>query len=325
VIPKIILCSDRYADIPAPVNSVLEFYDGKISFCGSRNDYETLVETRKKESSADTESERSEFKSAAREFSKEMLIQDSGKPHNSQEAAQNETLIDMHNVNVAWGDNHVLKNLSWRVTRGAHWFIRGPNGSGKTTLLELITGDNMQVFSNDVFLFGKKRGSGETLWDIRKKLGIVSYRLHLEYRMVGGTTVEDTVVSGFHDSIGLYEPKTDLEKIAAKKWLSIAGFSGRENDSFSSLSYGEQRAVLILRATVKNAPILILDEPCHGLDEDARTMILDLLETVAEEGGSTMLHVTHDPDEMLTCEKNILELCPGESPMYRIMYVEAAT
>jgi molybdate transport system ATP-binding protein len=205
------------------------------------------------------------------------------------------------------------------VDAGAHRFIRGPNGTGKTTLLELITGDNLQVFSNDVYLFGAKRGSGETLWDIRKKLGIVSYRLHLEYRMVGSTSIEDTVVSGFHDSIGLYEPKTDLEKIAAKKWLSNAGFSGRENAAFSSLSYGQQRAVLILRAAAKCPPLLILDEPCHGLDEDARTMILDLLETIADEGSSTMLHVTHDPTEMLACEKHILELRPGEEPMYAVI------
>ena len=137
------------------------------------------------------------------------------------------------------------------MNKGEHWLIRGPNGSGKTTFLELITGDNMQVFSNDIKLFGARRGSGETIWDIKRKLGIVSYRLHVEYRMVNSTTLENVIISGFRDSIGLYEAATDVEKAAAKKWLQLGGFAGREKEAFGSISYGEQRAILILRAAVK--------------------------------------------------------------------------
>ena len=196
--------------------------------------------------------------------------------------------------------------------------IVGPNGSGKTTFLELITGDNMQVFSNDIKIFGARRGSGETIWDIKKKLGIVSYRLHVEYRMVGSSLLS-VIVSGFKDSIGLYEKATDVEIAAAKKWLELGGFTGRENESFNNLSYGEQRAVLILRAVVKAPQILILDEPCHGLDESFRQKILDLLEIVAQSGTTTLLHVTHDPTEALAAEKHILEFHPGESPMYKII------
>ena len=216
----------------------------------------------------------------------------------------------------------VLKDFSWEVLPGEHWFIRGPNGSGKTTLLELITGDNKQVFCNDVWLFGQKRGTGESIWDIKKNLGIVSYRLHVEYRMLGGTELENVIISGFHDSIGLYEKKTDMEIAAAKKWLKLAGFEGREHESFGNLSYGEQRAILIIRAAVKSPKIMILDEPCHGLDEQYRQKILDLLETVANSGTTTLLHVTHDPTEVLEAEKHILELCPGEKPMYKIIVKE---
>ena len=314
-LPRIILCADRYDNVPSSVNAVLEFRDGKISFNGARADYETLLDGRK--TSAGADAALGAFTDSAREFTRERRTENSGESFCARGAeSRGEMLIVMRNVNVAWGDNHVLRDFNWQVARGEHWFIRGPNGSGKTTLLELITGDNMQVFSNHVELFGAKRGSGETLWDIRKKLGIVSYRLHLEYRMVGGISLEDVVVSGFHDSIGLYEPKTELEKIAARKWLTLAGFAGRGGESFASLSYGEQRAVLILRATVKCAPLLILDEPCHALDERARAMTLDLLKTIADEGCSTILHVTHDPTEMLPFEKRILELRPGENPMY---------
>ena len=224
----------------------------------------------------------------------------------------------MTNVNVAWGDNHVLKDLSWTVNQGEHWLIRGPNGSGKTTLLELITGDNMQVYCNDVHLFGIKRGSGETIWDIKKQLGIVSYRLHVEYRMLGGTSLLNVIISGFRDSIGLYEAAKDTEIALAKKWLALGGFAGRESESFGNLSYGEQRAVLILRSAVKSPKLLILDEPCHGLDENFRTKILHLMELIGQGGTTTMLHVTHDPTEILPCEKHVLELLPGHEPMFRI-------
>ena len=225
----------------------------------------------------------------------------------------------MNNVNVGWGDHRVLIDFNWEVLPGEHWLIRGPNGSGKTTLLELITGDNHQVFANDVWLFGRKRGTGETIWDIKAQLGIVSYRWHVEYRMVGSCDLESVIISGFKDSIGLYEQKTDIEIAAARKWLKLGGFEGREHESFNSLSYGEQRAVLILRAAVKSPKILILDEPCHGLDESYRQKILDLIETVASTGTTTLLHVTHDPSEALPCEKHILELHPGEVPMYKII------
>ena len=225
----------------------------------------------------------------------------------------------MTDVNVGWDDHQVLHNFNWTVNPQEHWLIRGPNGSGKTTLLELITGDNHQVFCNDVRLFGRRRGTGESIWDIKKNLGIVSYRLHVEYRMVGGTDLEGVIISGFHDSIGLYEQKSDVERSLARKWLELGGFLDRANDNFNSLSYGEQRAILILRAAVKQPKILILDEPCHGLDENYRANILSLLETVASTGTTTLLHVTHDPTEQIAAEKHILELLPGQDPMYRVI------
>jgi molybdate transport system ATP-binding protein len=214
----------------------------------------------------------------------------------------------MRDVNVGWGEKRVLCHLNWTVLPGEHWLIRGPNGAGKTTLLELITGDNMQVFSNDVSIFGKRRGSGETLWDIRSRLGIVSHRLHLEYRRVGDTPLEAVLISGFYDSIGLYEVPGDREKAAAKQWLALAGLDARRNEPFKALSYGEQRVALILRGAVKSPPLLILDEPCHGLDTEGRSLVLDLMDTVAALGASTLLHVTHDPTEVRPFEKHVLEM-----------------
>ena len=111
---------------------------------------------------------------------------------------------------------------------------------------------------------------------------------------------------------------TDVEIAAAEKWLALGGFSGRGSEMFGNLSYGEQRAILILRAAVKCPQIMILDEPCHGLDDSFRNKILDLLEIIAESGTTTLLHVTHEMSEVLPCEKHILQLVPNEEPMYRI-------
>lgn len=310
--PRIILGMERYHEIPDAINNVLEFEGGKISYCGSKAEYEKVVDERNSTKEKTRDKDRAEFELDLARISAETAVL-----HTQNEEA--ETLIEMNNVNVGWGDNRVLVDLNWKLVKGGHWLIRGPNGSGKTTFLELITGDNMQVFSNDIKLFGARRGSGETIWDIKRRLGIVSYRLHVEYRMVGSTTLENVIISGFRDSIGLYEAATDVEKAAAQKWLKLGGFEGRGDEAFNSISYGEQRAILILRAAVKCPPVLILDEPCHGLDESYRQKILDLLEIVAQSGTTTLLHVTHDPSEVLDCEKNILEFHPKETPMYKII------
>lgn len=310
---KIILGMERWHEIPDSITNVIEFREKQVSFIGSRKEYESLREERNKAQQETSKNLKEELSAELNETVKETFVLQ------NQDTVQNETLVEMNNVNVGWDDHKVLIDLNWKLEKGQHWLIQGPNGSGKTTFLELITGDNMQVFSNDVRLFGNRRGSGETIWDIKKQLGIVSYRMHVEYRMLGGTSLLNVIVSGFRDSIGLYGAATDVEIAGAKKWLKLGGFEGRENESFGNLSYGEQRAVLILRSAVKCPKILILDEPCHGLDEQNREMILNLISLIAEAGTTTLLHVTHDPSEVLDCEKHILQLIPDQDPMYKII------
>lgn len=320
----IILGMERWHEIPQSITNVIEFKDKKVSFCGSRADYEKIVNEKEALAEKNRSAEKEDFTGALNAtLNDTSVLRDSvngtAEKDSENAEAQKLPLIEMHNVNVGWDDHRVLIDLNWILYKGEHWLVRGPNGSGKTTFLELITGDNRQVFCNDIKLFGNRRGSGETIWDIKKQLGIVSYRMHVEYRMLGSTTLLGVIVSGFRDSIGLYAEATDVEKSAAKKWLALGGFEGRETESFGSLSYGEQRAILILRSAVKSPKILILDEPCHGLDEQYRQKILDLMNLIGEKGETTMLHVTHDPSEVLECEHHILELCPGQTPMYKIL------
>lgn len=311
--PHIILCMERWHEIPDSITNVLEFAQKDISFCGTKNDYEARLAAKNAQSEANKSLKREELSSNLTE-----TIANTS-PLQQEKEDTDDVLVEMNHVNVGWGDHRVLIDLNWKLKKGEHWLVRGPNGSGKTTFLELITGDNLQVYCNDVRLFGKKRGSGESIWDIKQKLGIVSYRLHVEYRMVGGTNLRNLIISGFRDSIGLYGAPTGVEIAVADKWLALGGFAGRERELFRDLSYGEQRAMLILRSVVKCPPILILDEPCHGLDEEYREKILHLLELIAEKGTTTMIHVTHDPSERLSCEHQILELCPGETPMYKVI------
>lgn len=326
--PKIILGMERWHEIPDSITNVLEFSQKKVSFCGKRSEFEEILQKRESENQKSAEKEKQDFAQKLTEtINQTKITKAEENPSCKNEAADNsketaepkEILVQMNHVNVGWDDHKVLVDLNWQLNKGEHWLIQGPNGSGKTTFLELITGDCMQVYANDVRLFGIKRGSGESIWDIKKNLGIVSYRLHVEYRMLGGTSLQNVIISGFRDSIGLYETATDTEIANAKKWLELGGFGGREHENFGNLSYGEQRAVLILRSAVKCPKILILDEPCHGLDENYRSKILNLMELIAEQGTTTMLHVTHDPTEILSCEKHILELCPNQNPMYKII------
>ncbi|MBQ8777437.1 MAG: ATP-binding cassette domain-containing protein [Treponema sp.] len=319
--PIVVLCMDRWHEIPESITHVIEFSNKEVSFCGKKQDFLLFKNFEKADETDNLVDFSMQFSETLEDSS--VCVKDddldSGNLQNQSDSKESEEILfELKNVNVGWDGKLVLKNLSWKLKKGEHWLIQGPNGCGKTTLLELITGDNKQVYCNDVTIFGIKRGSGESIWDIKKHLGIISYRLHVEYRMVGNTSIQNVIISGFKDSIGLYETPTDVEIQIAKKWLSLAGFEGRELESFGSLSYGEQRAVLILRSVVKSPKILILDEPCHGLDENYRKKILNLMELIAEKGKTTMLHVTHDITEILSCEKHTLQFVPEEEPMYKI-------
>ena len=315
---RLILLMDRPENLPPAINRVLELTNRRVSFSGPLLEYRRLLANRETKAAGERPGRLAEMWSELDEVRSR-----SGQNLAESIRTDKTVLVEMKNVTVEWSGKKVLDSLSWKLVKGEHWLIRGPNGSGKTTFLELITGDNPQVFRNEVYLFGLRRGSGETIWELKEKMGIVSYRLHVEYRSLGDNDLESVILSGIHDSIGLYEHCGEEERALAKKWLHLAGFAGRENERFGTLSYGEQRSILIARAAVKCPPILILDEPCHGLDGEHRSRILALLEAIAAGGTSTLLHVTHDPTEVLPCEKHVLELRPGETPMYRILPPDA--
>jgi molybdate transport system ATP-binding protein len=219
-----------------------------------------------------------------------------------------ETLIEMRETTVTYGETIALGRLNWTVRKGEHWAILGPNGSGKSTLLRLILGENLQAYANDITLFGRRKGSGETLWEIRQKIGVVSSELQVQYRKK--MTAYDVMASGFYDSIGLYQYPTHEEKAVVDRWVEMLTIEDIARRRYHQLSYGQQRMILLARAMIKPPVLLIIDEPCHGLDIPNRRRILEIIEII---GGTRtqILYVTHHIQEIPACITHVLRLEQG--------------
>ena len=215
-------------------------------------------------------------------------------------------IVDIRNASVRYGSKQVLTDLTLQLAPLEHTLVTGDNGSGKSTLLGLITGDNPQCYSNDVWVLGYARGRGESIWELKQQMGIVSSELHRLYRVrCDALTV---VCSGFFDSIGVYDTVNEVQAGIARQWLAAAGLGGRGSDPFHQMSYGEQRLVLIARALVKSPLLLVLDEPTQGLDELNRARVLNLLTTLEARRHTTLIFVSHRQDEHLPLFQQHLHL-----------------
>ncbi|MDK9777311.1 MULTISPECIES: molybdate ABC transporter ATP-binding protein ModF [unclassified Vibrio] len=214
-------------------------------------------------------------------------------------------IFELKSGKVEYTDKTIFTDLNWRIDKGQHWQVKGPNGCGKSTLLGLIFGDHPQCYSNDIHIFGKKRGSGESIWEIKQHIGMVSSALHLQYRV--NCSALEVILSGFYDSIGLYSQPTKNQINIAKDWLTILHMSQYQKTSFKQLEYGQQRLLLIARAIVKQPTLLILDEPYQGLDYLGRMLVKNTLELIAKEKLSQLLYVSHYQEDGIESIQNYLE------------------
>ncbi len=208
-------------------------------------------------------------------------------------------IISLRSVTIRYGERTILDRLSWTVLQGEHWALTGRNGSGKSTLLSLICADNPQSYACDITLFGKRRGSGETIWDIKRRIGYVSPELHRSY--LRNLPSLDIVASGLKDTVGLYTRTTAQEKEQCIEWMRCFGIDDLATRSFLHLSSGEQRLVLVCRAFVKNPDLLILDEPMHGLDLPRQQMVKDIIDDYCNDPHHTLIMVTHYEEELPPC------------------------
>jgi molybdate transport system ATP-binding protein len=215
-------------------------------------------------------------------------------------------ILEMKDISISYGPRKVIENLTWRVGSGEHWAITGPNGSGKTTLMGLISADHLQGYANDIRLFGKQRGSGESIWEIKRDIGIVTAEFQIRYHR--SLSVIDAVLSGFFDSVGLYRSYTSAQAHAAKEWMDLLSISHIASQSMDFISYGERRLVLLARALVKSPRLVILDEPCQGLDPANRRQFLELIDRVGHRTRTQILYVTHHHQEIPRCITHRLSL-----------------
>ena len=214
--------------------------------------------------------------------------------------------INFNKVTIRYGERTILKDLDWTVNKGEHWSLSGDNGSGKSTLLSLVCADNPQSYACDISLFGHKRGSGESIWDIKKHIGYVSPEMHRSYKQ--NIPAIQIVASGLKDTIGLYVRPNDAEKEQCRKWLRVFGIGELAERKFMEMSSGEQRLVLLARAFVKEPDLLILDEPLHGLDDVNRRMVKDIVDRYCQNPAVTLIYVTHYQEELPRCIDHALFL-----------------
>ncbi len=209
----------------------------------------------------------------------------------------NPVMVDFKNVNVSFDDRLILNNINWTIRPGEFWQLKGKNGSGKSTLLSMITGENSKGYGQQLWLFGQQKGSGETIWEIKEKLGYFTPSMIDSFS--GHHTVEHMLISGLYDSIGLYIYPTEIQLQLAKEWLGVLDLMEHRKTYFHDLSMGQQRLIMIARAMIKHPLLLLLDEPTSGLDDKSSALLVALVNKFATESNTTLIFVSHREEEGL--------------------------
>ncbi|MGO1244161.1 ATP-binding cassette domain-containing protein [Sphingobacterium sp. JB170] len=220
-----------------------------------------------------------------------------------------QTIVELRDVSVKYGDKVVLKDINWKVARGEKWLLQGHNGSGKSTLLSLLNADHPQAYASDIWLFGQKRGSGESIWDIKEKIGIISPELHWYFDK--NATVWHTVASGYYDSIGWFLKVKYEEQRQIEQLLDFFDLLEVKDKLLHTLPLGKQRLALLARTIIKNPQLLILDEPCQGLDRTQAAHFNAVVDELSRYG-KTLIYVGHYESHLPSCIDHRLELEKGE-------------
>ncbi len=215
----------------------------------------------------------------------------------------------MEKIHISYGEKKVLNNISWEVQKGEKWLLQGHNGSGKSTLLSLINGDHPQAYANNIHLFGNKRGSGESIWEIKERIGIISPELHWYFDM--NANVGQTIASGFFESMSLYQKLGYEQHQQLEQILNFFDLKEEKNKKMAELSLGKQRLVLLARTIVKKPELLILDEPCQGMDVAQTNYFNRIIDDLCEKG-QTLIYVGHFESRIPDCIDHKLVLEKGE-------------
>ena len=219
-------------------------------------------------------------------------------------------IVRMNKVNITYGDKKILKNVDWQIKQGDHWALLGPNGAGKSTLLSLINGDNPQAYANDIILFDRKRGTGESIWDIKSKTGFVSPELY-QYFPTDNSCLQ-VIESGFYDTMGLFRPGDPKKAAIAMRWMKALEIDKYARVLLKNIPASSQRLCLLARALIKNPALMIFDEPCQGMDAHQQQRFKLLVDTICELSNVTLIYVTHYQHEIPDSVDKVLRLEKGE-------------
>lgn len=263
-------------DCPAFTDSVVYLESGKIGFVGSLAD----------------------FREAA-VLSEEAEADLSHLPARVREIKDFKTAFEIRQGLIKYGERVILDNFNWRVGKGECWVLTGRNGSGKSLLLSMICADNPQGYANDIILFDRRRGTGESIWDIKDSIGYVSPEMQLFFR--SDQTVADIVARGKRNSLDRYAPLSETDINEASLWMKILGVAHLAERKFNTLSSGEQRLALLAAAMIRQPELLVLDEPLHGLDRQAKKRVMDVIDFLVKRNETTLIYVTHYDSEIPPC------------------------
>lgn len=221
------------------------------------------------------------------------------------------TIVHMQDVTICYDEKVILDQVNWQIKPGERWALTGPNGAGKSTLLSLINGDNPQAYANTITLFDRKRGSGESVWDIKKETGFVSPEL-FQYFPTDHLCV-DVIESGFYDTMGLFRKSLPANALLALRWMKLLGIETAAQQLFKNTSTSTQRLCLLIRALIKNPALLILDEPCQGLDIQQQEYFKQVINEVCNNSNVSVIYVSHYQEQLPDCMDRVLKLQKGRA------------
>lgn len=276
----ILICNDT--EIPESINRFGEIKEGQITELRSKDDISASSERQSRELP--------DFLKISPAYSSEIIAK-------------------MVDVNINYGEKQVLKNINWEVKAGDKWLLQGANGSGKSTLLSLINGDHPQSYANTLYLFGNKRGSGESVWDIKQHIGLISPEFHWYFD--ASSTVWQSIASGFYDTVGLFQQLPYSKSVQIDELIEFFGLTENKNELLNTLPLGKQRLVLLARTIIKNPELLILDEPCQGLDQQQTQHFNQLVDELCS-NGMTLIYVGHFESALPDCLEKRIVLEKGE-------------
>ncbi|MFC4777409.1 ABC transporter ATP-binding protein [Paenibacillus sp. GCM10023252] len=217
-------------------------------------------------------------------------------------------IIHAENISLRQEQHDILAHIDWTVKEGEHWCLLGLNGSGKTTLLNMVNG-YIWPTEGQMTVLGKRFGEYD-LRELRKRIGWVS--TSMQEMLHGSETALRVVISGKFASIGIYESLSSQDEVQAISLMHRLGCEELMEREYGTLSQGEKQRILIARALMAQPRLLILDEPCTGLDLFAREQLLGMIAGVAAQPDApTIIYVTHHIEEILPCFDHTLLLKQG--------------